>query len=53
MSTLKEVSSMADASFTTTPGALLRRFLRAAAAEVSAFAAAAGPPLCAKPVFPA
>jgi len=36
---------MAEASFTTTPGALLRRFLRAAAAEVSAFAAAAGPPL--------
>lgn len=36
---------MADASFTTTPGALLRRFLRAAAAEASAFAAAAGPPL--------
>jgi hypothetical protein len=36
---------MADAVFTTTPGALLRRFLRAAAAEASAFAAAAGPPL--------
>jgi hypothetical protein len=36
---------MADAVFTTMPGALLRRFLRAAAAEVSAFAAAAGPPL--------
>jgi hypothetical protein len=36
---------MAEASFTTTPGALLRRFLRAAAAEASAFAAAAGPPL--------
>jgi hypothetical protein len=34
---------MADAVFTTTPGALLRRFLRAAAAEASAFAAAAGP----------
>lgn len=33
---------MAEASFTTTPGALLRRFLRAAAAEASAFAAAAG-----------
>ena len=36
---------MAEATFTTTPGALLRRFLRAAAAEASAFAAAAGPPL--------
>jgi hypothetical protein len=35
---------MADAVFITTPGALLRRFLRAAAAEASAFAAAAGPP---------
>jgi hypothetical protein len=35
---------MADAVFTTTPGALLRRFLRVAAAEALAFAAAAGPP---------
>jgi hypothetical protein len=30
---------------------MLRRFLWAAAAEVSAFAAAAGPSRCAKPVF--
>ena len=42
---------MARPSFTTTPGALLRRFLWAAAAEVSTFAAAAGPPPCAKPIL--
>jgi hypothetical protein len=36
---------MADATITTTSGVLPRRFLVAAAAEVSTFAAAAGPPL--------